>query len=100
MARELSDLGIGHAFAPGQAPGVVHGDGFFEKILFWMQSLDRIELLSLIGILVVVIVISGFMLLRPPPSMHTPVRNTLDDRATRQDKAEIAAAVRRMRQKL
>ncbi|MEL6769066.1 MAG: hypothetical protein AAFP17_17945 [Pseudomonadota bacterium] len=99
MTRDLSDLGIGHAFAPGKAPGVVHGDSFFERVLFWMQSLDRTEMLSLCAIAAALVGIAAFMLLRPPaPNRRAP--NALDDKATRQDKAEIAAAVRRMRKSL
>ncbi|MEM6356196.1 MAG: hypothetical protein AAF844_11030 [Pseudomonadota bacterium] len=100
MARGLSDLGVDHAFAPGRDPSIAQGDGFFAQVVWWVGTLDQTELYSLLAILAILIVFCAFTLFRPPASARRPAPSALDDRPDMKDRAEIAAAVRKMRESL
>ncbi|MEM7500291.1 MAG: hypothetical protein AAF371_20205 [Pseudomonadota bacterium] len=97
MAGGLSDMGVGHAYAPGRGPDAMVGESFFDRTLFWVRSLDQTETLAFVAIALIILSFAAFSVIRMPARSRQSFSSARDERPDLKDRAEIAAAVKRMR---
>ncbi|MEM6944034.1 MAG: hypothetical protein AAF416_08510 [Pseudomonadota bacterium] len=100
MADSLSDLGTGHAYAPGYGPTGAHGDTFFGHVLRHFATMPGDEVIAFAAIVLVLVCFAVFAFFRLPARSGSGRPSREEEKPNLRDRAEIAAALRRMRENM